>query len=209
MRRLLLALALSAVAACGGDSGDDTGDQGDAPDDAGGSDRDASGEDGGGGADASPPYAGCVEYCESIMASCTGDLAQYKFMPNCLASCALFPAGEEGAESGASMGCRVTHAALAVDEPDPHCRHAGPSGGGVCGAPCDAYCDLMMAVCDLYADDGECMEVCAGFPDTVLYSINENRGDTVQCRLFHATMASAADGHCGTASAESGPCSAE
>jgi hypothetical protein len=207
MRRLVLALALCVGAACGGDSGGDSGDHGDAPDDGGGG-GDASG-DAGGDPDAAPPSASCVDYCESIMASCTGDLAQYKFMPNCLASCALYPAGEEGADSGDSLACRLTHAALAEGEPDPHCRHAGPSGEGVCGEPCDAYCDLMMAVCDLYADDGECMEVCSGFPDTVLYSIEENRGDTVQCRLFHATMASAADGHCGTASAESGPCSAE
>jgi hypothetical protein len=206
MRRLLLALVLYVGAACGGDGGD-SGDQDEAPGDAGGG-RDASGDDGGN-PDASVASASCADYCESIMASCTGDLAQYKFMPTCLASCALFPAGEAGADSGDSIACRVTHAALAEDETDPHCRHAGPSGGGVCGGPCDAYCDLVMAVCDLYADDGECMEVCAGFPDTVLYSINQNRGDTVQCRLFHATMASAFDGHCGTASAESGPCSAE
>lgn len=207
MRRLVLALALCAAAACGGDDDDGTGDQ-DAPDDAGGS-RDAQSDDGGLDPDAAPPSASCAEYCDSIMATCTGELAQYKFMPTCLASCALFPAGEEGADSGDSVACRLTHVALAAEEADPHCRHAGPSGGGVCGTPCDAYCDLVMAVCDLYADDAECMEVCSGFPDTALYSIEENRGDTVQCRVFHSTMASAFDGHCGTASAESGPCSAE
>ena len=113
MRRLLLALALYVGAACGGDGGD-SGDQDEAPGDAGGG-RDASGDDGGN-ADASAASASCADYCESIMASCTGDLAQYKFMPTCLASCALFPAGEAGADSGDSIACRVTHAALAVPQ---------------------------------------------------------------------------------------------
>jgi hypothetical protein len=142
------------------------------------------------------------------MASCTTALTQYFDLPSCLSSCALFPPGETGADSGDSLACRVSHAALAVAEPDPHCRHAGPSGGGVCGAPCDAYCDLMMAVCgEVYADLGACMETCAGFPESGMYSIRESRSDTVECRIFHATRATADDGHCGTASADSSTCS--
>jgi hypothetical protein len=186
-------------AACGGDDDGDDGSSGGT--DGGGSVIDAAaGFDG-------AVAAGCDEYCASIMTSCTGALTQYYDLEECLASCALFPPGEPGTESGDSLACRVTHAALAVDEPDPHCRHAGPSGGDVCGVPCDAYCDLVMAVCDLYPDDGACMETCAGFPESGMYSIRESRNDNVECRIFHATRATVDDGHCGTASAGSTTCS--
>ncbi len=196
MRTFAIALAVT-LAACGGD------------DDAVGT------NDGGGSAiDATPggsdgqAAASCDEYCASIMASCTDELAQYRDLATCLASCALFPAGEPGADSGDSLACRVTHAALAVDEADPHCRHAGPSGGGVCGAPCDAYCDLMQGVCELYSDDAECMETCAGFPEVGMYSSapGHGRGDSVECRILHATLATEDTVHCGTAGPDSTPC---
>lgn len=201
MRTLAIAIAVS-LAACGG--GDDGGDGS-----ADGSDSDggASVIDGAPGGSDGATAASCDDYCASIMASCTGALTQYYDLPSCLASCALFPPGEPGADSGDSLACRVTHAALAVDEPDPHCRHAGPSGGGVCGIPCDAYCDLVIPVCDLYADDAACMETCAGFPESGMYSIRESRKNNVECRIFHATRATVDDGHCGTASAGSTTCS--
>ena len=197
MRTLAIALAVT-LAACGGD--DDGGSSSDI--DAGGSVIDGAP----GGSDGAAA-ASCADYCASIRASCTAELAQYADEASCLATCALFPPGEPGADSGDSLACRVTHAALAVDEPDPHCRHAGPSGGGVCGMPCDAYCDLVLAVCDLYADDGACMETCAGFPVSGMYSIHESRNDDVECRIFHATRSTVDARHCGSASEGSNACS--
>ena len=207
VRSVALWLSLCLVPACGGSGGDDDG--------GGGDPGDATAIDGGGGGgdDGAPPgddggtAAGCEDYCDAISAACTGSLQQYYDRGTCLASCALFPAGQPGDDSGDSRACRMHHAELAASDPDPHCYHAGPSGAGVCGAPCAAYCDIMQVACpDEYADDGECMDACAGFPDTRPYSVLENRGDTLACRIFHATRSSTNDLHCGTASADSPPC---
>jgi hypothetical protein len=156
--------------------------------------------------DAPPGQVSCSDYCDDIIASCTGELNQWFDRESCLATCELFPPGQLGDETGNSRACRAHHAELAIAEPDPHCFHAGPSGGDVCGTPCEAYCDIVLAVCDVFADDGECMAACAGFPDNVPYSIEEKRGDNVQCRIFHGTRSTTDDAHCGTASPESGPC---
>lgn len=200
-RTFAIALAVS-LAACGGD------DDGDGASDATGSDGGGPVIDGAPGGSDGAAATGCAEYCATVMPNCVMTLQQYKTVDSCMAACALFPPGEAGAESGDSLACRVTHAALAVDTPDPHCRHAGPSGGGVCGAPCDAYCDLVMGACEIYADDGECMDTCAGFPEVGNYSTHENLGDSVECRIAHATMATAdPQSHCGPASPDSTPCS--
>ncbi len=197
MRTLAIALAII-FAACGGDD--------DGASDGIGTDGGAQVIDGAPSDGAAA--TGCDEYCASIMATCSDALSQYRDLASCLGSCALFPPGSPGADSGDSLACRVTHAELAMDTPDPHCRHAGPSGGGVCGAPCDAYCDLMMGVCDLYGDDAECMEVCAGFPEVGDYSSapGAGRGDSVECRIMHATLATEDTVHCGTAGPDSTPC---
>ncbi len=202
MRSIALCLALSLAAACGG-SDDDGGGDG-----TGGSADAAPGE-----SDAAPPSGdagaspSCQDYCAAVSDACVDQLRQYHDLATCLATCALFPPGQPGDESGDSLACRAHHAELARAGPDPHCYHAGPSGDGVCGDPCDGYCDLMLPVCDrVYADQAECMEVCAGFPDPRPYTVFESRSDTAGCRIFHATRATTDDGHCGTASADSVTC---
>lgn len=201
-------LALALASACGDDDGGtgDGGDGGDQPgDDAtpGQADAATGGDDGG-------TTASCEHYCETIMAACLQDLKQYIDLATCLATCPLFPPGAEGDDTGDSLACRVQHAEWAAEEPGPHCYHAGPSGGrgdGVCGGPCDGYCDIMLAACPgEYVDDADCMEICAGFPDPRPYSILEARTDTVACRIWHATRSTVNDGHCKTAAADSGTC---
>lgn len=206
VRSIALSIALSLAGACGGD--DDAGDHGhgDAPSD----DAAPGGSDAAPGDDDAGPGPDCAAYCTLIESACVDELQQYFDRESCLATCALFPVGEPDDQLGNTLSCRVHHAELAVADPDPHCYHAGPSGGGgdgVCGSPCESYCTLMAAVCDeVYADDAECMTTCADFPDTRPYSISENRSDTVACRIFHATRQTSQDGHCGTASADSPIC---
>ncbi|HEU5055646.1 MAG TPA: hypothetical protein VFU21_03950 [Kofleriaceae bacterium] len=197
MRSLALCLA-TCLAACGADD-----DGGDAPaEDAAPDDR----ADAGSGVDAGPS-ATCEEYCTVLTDACQDSFRQYRDLETCLASCALFPPGQAGDESGDSVACRAHHAELSLAEPDPHCYHAGPSGDGVCGDPCDGYCDLMVPTCQqIYADDGECMAVCAGFPDPRPYTVHEDRVDTAACRLVHATRATVDDGHCGSAGPDSSTC---
>ena len=196
VRSIAVWLALC-VASCGGD------------DDGGGNGSDAATGDP---ADASPgddagPTATCDDYCAALTDACVDALRQYRDLETCLATCALFPPGQPGDEIGNSVACRAHHAGLAAAVPDPHCYHAGPSGDGVCGDPCDGYCDIMVPTCEQsYADDAECMAVCAGFPDPRPYTVFEDRVDTAACRLVHATRATIDDGHCGAASADSGQC---
>ena len=69
---------------------------------------------------------------------------------------------------------------------------------------------VMLAVCspELFTEDAACMETCAQYPEVGIYSIRENRGDSVECRIFHATLSTLEPGpHCGTAGPESIPCS--
>ena len=207
MRSIALYIAVAVAGACGGGDDDHAGDDGgDAPvDDAAPGDHDAAPGDGDGG-----PLAGCDEYCSRLAAACTEQMRQYIDAETCLATCALFPPGEPGDEGGNSLACRMVHVERAEGDPDPHCYHAGPSGGrgsGVCGAPCENYCMIMMSACPAeFASAEDCMTACADYPDPRPYTIFESRTDTVACRIYHGTRATTDDNHCGTASPDSTTC---
>lgn len=209
MRSIALSLTIVCVfAGCGGDDGGDDGGGG-GGDDA--STADASTGDGDG-----APVEGdaggeqtCQQLCDRLDEICVGELTQYANVEECLSTCALYPPGVPGDHSANTLSCRLYHADLALADPDPHCYHAGPSGGraAACGSACENYCLIMLATCpEEFADEAECLEICDGFPDPRAYSIRESRTDTVACRIFHATRATADDGHCGTASPDSVTC---
>jgi hypothetical protein len=128
--------------------------------------------------------------CTTIQAACTGTNAQYASMDTCVASCAHFPAGASGAMSGNSLACREYHAMAAQTDPTTHCVHAGPSGGGVCGMPCDGFCSLVVAECPAqYASATDCMTTCGGYIATPSYNATVTTGNSLSCRIFHATEA--------------------
>jgi len=171
--------------------------------------------DSGAGGEGGAPVLGatCAGYCTTLMATCgeTGANAQYPTEAQCLASCATFPTD---VTTGNSLGCRNDHAALAATAGvDPHCDHAGPAGLGPCGGACPAYCSLMMAVCaGEFTDEAECLTACAAVPEGNFsnYVYPAPGGDTLSCRIAHATNAAAAEGasrmsHCGHA-AGAAPC---
>jgi hypothetical protein len=82
-------------------------------------------------ADAGAPT--CVDYCDTYFDNCTGDLNVYTDVDDCLAQCAPWYPGAVGDTAGNSIGCRTYHSgAPAVGDPDLHCPHAAPGGGGVC-----------------------------------------------------------------------------
>jgi hypothetical protein len=146
--------------------------------------------------DPEPPAATCAEYCTTVMASCTGDDAQYGSEQACLDYCttwALLDPGFVGQTSGNTVGCRLYHATVAAGAgmAATHCPHAGPSGGDVCGSWCDNYCHLALANCTggntLYASEGECQTACALLPEDGLPG--DAGGDTVQCRIYHLGVA--------------------
>lgn len=138
--------------------------------------------------------ARCDVYCEAMVANCAGF---YPDDESCLRACEAFPLTPPGssAEGTNSLECRVARARAAADDPAA-CRGAEPSGGGICGEPCDAYCDQIDAHCDanpVYPDRQSCEETCG------LLRRDEEAGklsgerNTVECRLYHATYPAAFD----------------
>jgi hypothetical protein len=140
----------------------------------------------------------CERYCSLIEANCTDLNAQYPDEATCLRYCAdeaRLPIGTLDDREGNTVGCRIYHADVAVDDPDLHCPHAGPSGGDVCGTWCDNYCHLAETACTgelvLYADRPECETACLSIPATGV--AGDPGGNTIQCRIYHLGIASGPD----------------
>jgi hypothetical protein len=152
----------------------------------------------------------CLEYCDTVAASCTAMNQQYASQLACLAVCELLPPGTAPAPSGNSVQCRLGQArtAASTGEPNLYCAAAGPGGAGVCGLDCDGYCAVMTAKCSREIGNlNQCQAACSIVPNLAdpptnqRYNVSMQSGDTVQCRLFHVS-ASTLDPvtHCGHAS---------
>lgn len=184
MRTLMTSLAIAmtlVLAACGGD--DDGDDEGGTPD---------AGND-----------LTCAEYCATIDTNCTGANKQYAMVAHCMTTCALFDEGTFDDTNGNTLGCREYHARQAASNPDLHCLHAGPAGGGdnFCGDLCDSFCKVALEACTganvAYADEAACQAACAAFESDDPYDAGDTTGDTFECRLYHATVATTTpDIHC-------------
>lgn len=192
--------------------------------------------------DAIPVTLDCPSYCREIQANCTGANAQYPDMAHCMAACASFPVATSAITdmSGNTLGCRIYHAGSpSTTAPETHCAHAGPGGDlitanppGVCsgGDVCTSFCALEIKACGSldaplpgnprdptgnplfqYRNMANCMTNCAAFDKTHPYSIAA-AGDSLACRLLHATSAAIAVSPNGetecpyTAVAPTGPC---
>ena len=161
----------------------------------------------------------CPTYCTEIQANCTGANAQYPDRQHCDATCASFTVGTSKVTdtTGNTLGCRIYHggdpAKMAAAT---HCVHAGPGGDlitatppGVCsgGDVCESFCSLEIRACgsldaprpgnpkDItgnplfqYRNMADCMTSCAAFDKTHVYS-TMSAGNSLACRLFHATSA--------------------
>jgi hypothetical protein len=155
----------------------------------------------------------CVQYCDTMLTTCTQEHAQYQDEESCLATCALFEAGDPEKPTGNTIACRTaavkraqTSQAFSLE-----CPAAGPGGFNgnseqVCGDRCGTYCDLMSNICagksDVASLDLEtCLTLCSGFADNPAYdpSVGEikDHDNSVQCRLWHLSVASTLpDPHC-------------
>jgi len=162
----------------------------------------------------------CQAYCSKAREVCKGIL--YRTDEACLATCALMPL--EGIDKD-SVACRVHQLDNAVqtdEDLELYCANAGPGGNGACGSNCENYCRLFKDTCASgfakYAavaeegDDGSavCVSRCLGLADTHLFdSTDEGNylGDTLQCRIVHATSATLdPTGHCPHAEIKSTKC---
>jgi hypothetical protein len=79
-----------------------------------------------------PSEPRCEDYCRVIGVACTGEFSEYASDEECLATCATLEPGSFEDTASDTIGCRLYHAYNALCVPDPHCSHAGPSGGGKC-----------------------------------------------------------------------------
>lgn len=177
----LFAIAICQLAACGGDDGDSD--------------------------------LSCDSYCTSIMANCSGTNQQFGSMEQCMSSCSHYPVGKAEDTTGNTLGCRTYHAGSpAKNVPAEHCIHAGPGGAGPCGSNCEGFCTLVLGSCtganaQYGGDMNTCMAACSGFAVMPLYSTSQTSGNTLSCRLYHASVASEMpDTHCAHTAVTSAPC---
>jgi hypothetical protein len=83
------------------------------------------------------PAGLCDRYCDTLMAACGGDNAQFADLDTCVSYCdgTGWPEGRVGDTSGNTIECRIYHAEVAaMEHPEFHCPHAGPTGDNVCGS---------------------------------------------------------------------------
>ena len=139
--------------------------------------------------------AACTSYCSTIMQNCTGANSQYVSLPVCLADCSHMPQVLTDAMSGNSVQCRQAYADSAKNagEPAEDCYIAGPMGGDQCGLACDAYCTMIAPICPMAFDGfASCSAYCSKLTNNkhgYNTSAEYQRGDTLQCRIFHLSAA--------------------
>ncbi|APR82011.1 Hypothetical protein A7982_07360 [Minicystis rosea] len=179
----LMTSLLALSAGCGGGEGGTGGSTG--------------GSGGGSGGAADTPN--CDEYCTKVTTNCTGATAVYTSKEVCVAACKYIPVGTAADTTGNTLGCRTYHAGAAAGSTANatlHCPHAGPGGAEYCGSNCDGYCNLAMGACpSLYSKLDDCLTTCATFTDTEPFT-SQVSGNTLQCRLYHASVAAGDDTHC-------------
>lgn len=136
------------------------------------------------------PELNCTTFCQTVQRACggEGEFAVYDSELTCQSQCAAFALGTLADDVGNTVGCRYTHARVALAFPGERavsCRAAGPGGDGICGANCQGYCSLMMATCDDFTSRDECLLACAELDDIGGFSLDDIQGNSVQCRLYH------------------------
>lgn len=151
----------------------------------------------------------CQNFCRLEMAACSGDLAVYESMAQCLAVCANLPAGTNGDRDQNTVGCRQWHSYNSLLDAMSHCPHTGPGGDGHCGADqpddttnCHSYCILLQKACgmDFDASFPTGMPACQRDCSTKLDALGAKRdsgykvsagqmGNTMACRLLHVSRA--------------------
>ena len=85
--------------------------------------------------DTAQPLSLCEQYCILAELNCDG-ANKIDFGPQpCEAQCGTWPEGDPGDTLGNSVQCRLYHLGVAALDPETHCPHAAPDGGGVCTVP--------------------------------------------------------------------------
>lgn len=158
----------------------------------------------------------CQTYCTNIMSACgtAAPFAQYQSMDECLFTCSLLqtaPADQQVLTAVGDLACREQHSLYALDAgQSPHCWHAGPYGGSVCGDPCTSFCFLDTQFCSAaygydggapYSNMAACISKCQTYPtiDSASagwdhdggFSAKSGATGTFDCREYHLLNAMA------------------
>lgn len=133
----------------------------------------------------------CADYCSTIMANCTGANAQWVDAGTCMTACASFAAGTLADTSGNTLGCRLYHAGAAAGAGAAvHCEHAGPLGGGQCGASeCEGFCDIATDTCPNQWQTATCATQCALIANNEPFDTADTSGNSLACRMYHLEAA--------------------
>ncbi len=125
----------------------------------------------------------CFGYCEAMETACAG---AYSSQSDCRVSCGAFPQADTAMAN--TVQCRYDFALAAADGNSEHCGPASLEGGGVCGAPCEAYCDQVFLNCrSAYESKAACADACEGQPGGRYDDWLPTRElATVACRAHHA-----------------------
>jgi hypothetical protein len=151
----------------------------------------------------------CAQYCELMGEYCVGESLQYRDAAQCLRVCRAFPVGEIDDDRVNTASCRRRYAAkaryLAGPELATGCAYAGPGGDGRCGSNSEGFCSIAMAACSAeasgpyyYESLDACLLDCDGLTMTRYQYGAVSAGNSLECRLFHASSAimGDADEHC-------------
>jgi hypothetical protein len=135
-----------------------------------------------------------MTYCNSIMATCTGNAAQYKTQTDCMTACSLLAA--TGTDS---IACRTTNLAAATGaNMYQGCLQAGPYPVGACGDEHGSFCTLALGYCPgSYPDAATCQLTASLLTNvtqnsTGMYVVGNytaapagaTKVDTIECRLY-------------------------
>ncbi|HEX7668558.1 MAG TPA: hypothetical protein VF395_03195 [Polyangiaceae bacterium] len=187
----------SSIVACSGVLGIEKAEHDEKLDQTGAGGKGAGGSDGTSGTSstggtATGPKTLCERYCDTVMANCTGDNPVYKSRAVCDEVCKVLPPGRPGDTDVDSIECRLHFAELVatLGEASVNCPAAGPGGDGICGANCEGFCTIALAACpDSPVSGVGCAKACSDLPDPGGYTSNIDSGDSVECRLYHASAA--------------------
>jgi hypothetical protein len=167
------------------------------------------GQSGGGGqggeGGAPVPKTPCEAFCDRVTHRCD-DYPQYPGEASCVAVCETWPEGA-GHDNESTLACREHHLEETLSDPASHCAHAGPSGGGACGSPCESFCALALALCpEAYDAASPCLPACDLFDDGGVWSSSTSAGDTLQCRFTWVVRAVSDAEACAHVGVESPAC---
>ena len=137
-------------------------------------------------------------YCQTLQYNCNGTgVTQFGSEAICSATAMGYPTSltdSAVAINTNTLGCRQYHAQAALSDPTLHCKHAGPSGGGVCGTSSQAWGNMANKACNdtsvslLAVTLGAAIDTVVA-PGSAPYSVLEASGNTQACRIYHLSVA--------------------